>query len=85
MHDQELLTRVRELFRQALDARFAGVPQPTRTRAQGYADGYMRALIDAGVVDQRTLLAVIGGERRSHAAGDRPGAPASEPAAIDAA
>lgn len=67
MHDQELLAQVRDLFRKALEARFAGVPQPTRTRAQGYADGYMRALLDAGVVDQKTLLEVIGGERRSHA------------------
>lgn len=81
MHQEELLARVRDVFRKALEDRFEGVPQATRTRSQGYADGYMRALLDAGLVDLRTLLAVIGGERRKHAQVDQP-----EPAkAVDAA
>lgn len=85
MHEEELIERVRELFHQALEARFAGVPQATRTRAQGYADGYMRALLDAGLVEQRTLLAVIGGERRRHATEPSARPAAQDGAAIDAA
>jgi alanine racemase len=29
-------------------------------RAHGYADGYMRALLDAGLVDRAEMLKVVG-------------------------
>jgi hypothetical protein len=82
MHEDELLGRVRELFRASLDIRFAGGAHHQQTRAQGYLDGYMRALSDAGLVDAQTLLRVIGGERRRDATRV---APEAEHAAVDAA
>jgi hypothetical protein len=81
MPQNDLLGRVRELFRASLDARFTGGAHHKLARAQGYADGYMRALVDAGLADSSTLLRVIGAERTRDAS---PTAP--EPAAaIDAA
>lgn len=82
MHEEQLLGRVRELVRASLDARFAGGPHHKLTQAQGYLDGYMRALTDAGLVDAPTLLRIIGDERQRD--GERT-APATEPASVDAA
>jgi hypothetical protein len=82
MHDDQLLRRVRELFRASLDTRFTGGAHHHQTRAQGYLDGYMRALIDAGLADSSALLRVIGTERCRDA---ERGAAESGPAAVDAA
>jgi hypothetical protein len=32
-------------------------------RANGYADGYMQLLLDAGIVTKRELLDLVSGER----------------------
>ena len=64
MRRNELLDRVRELVAEMTRMRFAGGAHAKLTQAQGYADGYMRALLDAGLVDQAELLDVIGAARR---------------------
>ena len=64
MRRNELLDRVRHLVAEVTRARFDGGLHAKLTQAQGYADGYMRALLDAGLVDQAELLEVIGAARR---------------------
>jgi hypothetical protein len=64
MSKQELLDRICELVRQVTVARFEGALYAKLARAHGYADGYMRALMDAGIVDRDELLAMVGQARR---------------------
>ena len=64
MSNDELLERVRELVRQVTEARFEGGAYAKLARAHGYADGYMRALMDAGLVDRDALLKAVGEARR---------------------
>jgi hypothetical protein len=60
----EMLETLRQLLREAFVMREAGGAHARLARAQGYADGYMRALMDANLVEQRELLAVVSEERR---------------------
>ena len=46
-----------------LKARFEGAAYAKLARAHGYADGYMRALLDAELVDRDGLLKLVGDER----------------------
>lgn len=64
MSKEELLERVSELVRQVTEARFEGGAYAKLARAHGYADGYMRALMDAGLVDRDVLLKAVGEARR---------------------
>lgn len=63
MGREELLDRVRALVADVTRARFAGGPHARLMRAHGYADGYMRALLDAGLVDRGTLIEAVGAAR----------------------
>lgn len=60
----ELLNVLRGLLDDVLKARFGGVAYAKLARAHGYADGYMRALLDAGVVDKRGLFDLVSDQRR---------------------
>ena len=60
----ELKATLRHLLRDVLEARFEGGRYADLARAHGYADGYMRALVEIGVLNQNELLALVGGERR---------------------
>ena len=73
MSNEVLLERVCELVRQVTEARFTGGAYAKLARAHGYADGYMRALMDAGLVDREELLAAVSRARREviDAAGER--------------
>ncbi|GAB4211122.1 MAG: hypothetical protein OHK0013_32540 [Sandaracinaceae bacterium] len=59
----ELLSTVRTLVADVTRARFEGGAYAKLMRAHGYADGYMRALLDAGLVDRAELLRVVGNAR----------------------
>jgi hypothetical protein len=59
----QLVTRVRELMRISFQMRFQSGPHNKKVQAQAYADGYMRALLDSGQLDQRVLLRLIAEER----------------------
>ena len=59
----DLVNVVRRLLRDVLRARFEGGAYAKLSRAHGYADGYMAALLDAGVVERDALLQVVGEER----------------------
>ena len=64
MNHDEMMTTLRELLRDVLRARFDGAAYAKLARAHGYADGYMRALLDSGLVDRDQLLSIVGDERR---------------------
>ncbi len=64
MNNDELMNTLRDLLRDVLKARFDGAAYAKLARAHGYADGYMRALLDAGMVDRDQLLSLVGDERR---------------------
>lgn len=66
----ELLDRVRELVADVTRARFEGTAYAKLMRAHGYADGYMRALLDAGLVDRDALLRAVGDARRGVVEGE---------------
>lgn len=65
MSKEELLERISELIRQVTEARFEGTPYAKLARAHGYADGYMRALMDAGLMDRHDLLEIVGAARQA--------------------
>ena len=63
MGKERLMVEVRGLLRRALQSRFEGELQVKKAKAQAYADGYMRALMDADLVNQEQLLRLVSEER----------------------
>lgn len=66
MNLDELKETLRGLVRKTIEARFSGANYATLAQARGYADGYMRALLDAGIIDQKQLLELVTLERRRY-------------------
>lgn len=64
MSKDELLERVCELVRQVTEARFGGAAYAKLARVHGYADGYMRAMLDAGLVEKSELLKAVAQARQ---------------------
>ena len=63
MNQDQLLDTLRDLLRDVLKARFDGAAYAKLARAHGYADGYMKGLLQAGLVSQRELLSIVSEER----------------------
>jgi hypothetical protein len=63
MAREELMNVLRRLLRDVVRTRFEGGAYARLSRAHGYADGYMAALLDAGIVERDALLRVVGEER----------------------
>ena len=63
MPKEHLIHVLRTLLRDVVRARFEGGAYAKLSRAHGYADGYMAALLDAGLVERDALLRVVGEER----------------------
>ena len=63
-----LVETLRELLRDLLRLRQLGGSHARYTQALGYVDGYMRALVQAGLAEERELLQVVA-EEREHATG----------------
>ena len=59
-----MLDELRMMLHDAFEARHTGGPHAHLARAHGYADGYMRAMLDSGVASQRELLRLVGEQRR---------------------
>ncbi len=60
----EMLSSLKTMLEEALRMRNEGATFSRITRAQGYVDGYMRALLDAGIVSSAELLRVVAEQRR---------------------
>lgn len=67
MRDDQIDT-LRKLLRDLFTARYQGVSAPKASRAQGYVDGYMAALMRAKILTQREVLTLVA-EERAHVAG----------------
>lgn len=63
-HREMLLDNLREMLQEVLHKRFEGTPYAKLARVHGYADGYMRAMLDAGLIDKQALIELVGDERR---------------------
>jgi hypothetical protein len=59
----ELSVQLKAYVREALSARFRADLHVNKVRPQAYADGYMRALSDAGLFSQAELLELVGDVR----------------------
>lgn len=59
----QVIDELRRLLHDLFVATEQGVAQPRLARAHGYADGYMKGLLQAGVLTQRELLAIVSEER----------------------
>lgn len=62
----ELLENLRGMVRDMLKLRTDGGAYAKLARAHGYVDGYMRVLLEAGIADHKSLLALVAEERRKH-------------------
>ena len=69
MAKEDLIQVLRRLLGNVVQARFEGGAYAKLSRAHGYADGYMAALLDAGVLERDALLKVVREERHRLAAG----------------
>jgi hypothetical protein len=59
----EILIELRKMLRDVFVAKSAGETYARLARAHGYVDGYMRALLEAGIVGKEELLALVASER----------------------
>ncbi|MBI4703265.1 MAG: hypothetical protein HY744_19280 [Deltaproteobacteria bacterium] len=60
----KMLRGLQGLVRELLSEQERGSAGTRLSRAQGYVDGYMRAMLDAGDATGPELLALVGEERR---------------------
>jgi len=58
------------MLRDVFNAKAAGESHARLSRAHGYVDGYMRAVLETGFATKRELLELVAGER------ERSGGPA---------
>lgn len=67
MTKQDAIKALRKYLAKLFSARYDGTETVTYARDQGFADGYMQALEDLALTENRELLRIIG-EERSRAA-----------------
>ena len=63
---KELIENLRQLLGEAFDMHRRGAAQTRLGRSQGYVDGYMRVLLDTGVVTKSELLRIVAEVRSRH-------------------
>jgi hypothetical protein len=59
----EMTVELKQMLRDVLAAKRAGEAYARLSRAHGYVDGYMRALLELGVVSRAELLEIVAAER----------------------
>ena len=59
----EVMAELRTMLGDVFAAKAAGEEYGRLARAHGYVDGYMRALLETGVVSKEELLALVASER----------------------
>jgi len=59
----QVLGELRSMLRDIFLAKAAGETHARLARAHGYVDGYMRALLETGVVTKDELLEIVASER----------------------
>lgn len=68
----DLIAEVRAMLGDVFRAKNAGEAYGRLARAHGYVDGYMRALLELGVVTKDELLEVVNSERERSDVAMRP-------------
>ena len=68
MYKEDSLSRLRAILAELYEARYNGANAARFYKAQGMADGYMRALSDLHVMADDELLDFVGKEKRAAAA-----------------
>lgn len=63
-HKPALVQVLRSLLTDVFTAQYEGATHQKLARAFGYADGYMRAVLEAGIVTKQELLGIVQEERR---------------------
>ncbi|MDH5673498.1 MAG: hypothetical protein OEZ06_15190 [Myxococcales bacterium] len=63
---EELISKLQALLGESIDARARGELHAGKVRLMARADGYMEALLDAGLVDRDELLHLVAEVRRKH-------------------
>ena len=76
----EMLNELKVMLYDALLAKTRGVTYPRLARAHGYVDGYMKALLDAGLASNQELLSLVSEARTTI---DGPPVAETTPAASD--
>ena len=71
----EVVTELRSMLADVFAAKASGEAYGRLARAHGYVDGFMRALIDMGIVSKAELLDLVNAER------ERSSGPAMRPMA----
>ncbi|MBI5491281.1 MAG: hypothetical protein HY905_28380 [Deltaproteobacteria bacterium] len=61
---EKLLRTLRDRLHEAFMSRYQGAAYARIARATGYADGYMQAMLDAGLAAEREMLGLVGEERQ---------------------
>jgi hypothetical protein len=59
----ELISELRNMLADVFNAKAAGEAYGRLARAHGYVDGYMRALLEVGLVTKPELLEIVNTER----------------------
>ncbi len=59
----EMLEELRNMLHDVFVARSTGTSFPRMSRAHGYVDGYMRAILECGVATKGELLTLVAQER----------------------
>jgi hypothetical protein len=59
----EMLNELKRMLNDVLVARNKGATYPRLLRAHGYIDGYMKAMLEAGIVSRPELLTLVAEER----------------------
>lgn len=58
-----VMGELRNLLKRAIAAKYEGTMHVKKAQAQAYADGYMRALLDADLIERDALMRVVNEER----------------------
>ena len=59
----EMLSELKVMLVDVLDAKTKGASYPRLARAHGYVDGYMKAMLQAGIATKKELLTLVAEER----------------------
>ena len=60
----EMLAKLRSMLTDVFRLRNQGATYANLARAQGYADGYMRSIMDSGIANEHEILALVANQRR---------------------
>lgn len=60
---EQVMAELGELLAEVFRLRATGVSYAKLQRAHGYADGYMKVLLDSGMVTKQELLQLVSSER----------------------